>query len=707
MARTQLTADTRTTPASKFTTATIAPAPNRLVLVFVTNIRNGGGAAGVPSATGNSLAWTQVATIQVAGATDHRLTCFRALDPSPSAGGLTFDFGGEQQALCAWSIFEYDNIDLTLAEGAGAVAQSQSISGNGTTLSILLGPLADAAKSTVVGGIVAVNNANVNAGLGLTQIDQLTLVAGASTGRLQTEDRIGGGQNVGWSWIGPARACAIAIEVKGPVITIAPEDTETLARRFEPILVCDASERFFPSDAKHYLEQCALWGAESPFDDKDSWGGKGKPFPRSPLIDFGKIAGVAGEPGTALGPAFAVPATQETFFDLGGWKDASGTPQPKVTATSQNTYSNRDQVAVLYGSSGNEQLFNSRFWYHVEFFNSDQLLNLLSTVPAPDLVTVLHSLNNPALLCYYFFFPAHEEPTANMAPPLATTCTNVEAAEFNCFAGEWGCMAVLLERGDSDVIFNPSFIGFSGRLTQNATTAQVTDGNNFDKGLVMTVSPFSKAQAIAEHPRLFVSKGTHAFYLESGTKTLQFPADSAPYDCGLFEGDVTTPPSLPDTNPLIGAGIVLGKLVAGSAMFGAIGALAGFVWGAVEYVQGDYGGLGIVGTGTTTATATDTTADASTGIVVRPKGLAMPGANLQDWLSEQGLVAPDGRHYDFIVDRSTQLWWPGEFGQGGYQGRWGPRVETDPFARRAGMKFPAFWRLFFLAFAKGKAQGVL
>jgi hypothetical protein len=79
----------------------------------------------------------------------------------------------------------------------------------------------------------------------------------------------------------------------------------------------------------------------------------------------------------------------------------------------------------------------------------------------------------------------------------------------------------------------------------------------------------------------------------------------------------------------------------------------------------------------------------------------LAGANLQDWLSQQGFVSPDGRRSDFIVDRNSQLWWPGDF-QGGYQGRWGPRVEADPFDRRAGMKFPTFWRSFFIAFANGK-----
>ena len=40
---------------------------------------------------------------------------------------------------------------------------------------------------------------------------------------------------------------------------------------------------------------------------------------------------------------------------------------------------------------------------------------------------------NPALLCYYFFLPAHIE---SLAPP----CDDTEAGkEFARFAGEWAC----------------------------------------------------------------------------------------------------------------------------------------------------------------------------------------------------------------------------------------------------------------------------
>jgi hypothetical protein len=46
------------------------------------------------------------------------------------------------------------------------------------------------------------------------------------------------------------------------------------------------------------VEHCALWRAEGPFDDKNSWGGTaGAPFDRMPEIAKGKIAAIQGEPG--------------------------------------------------------------------------------------------------------------------------------------------------------------------------------------------------------------------------------------------------------------------------------------------------------------------------------------------------------------------------------------------------------------------------
>ena len=713
MARTNLTSGSSTATASTYKTGVFSPASDQLVLAFVTSTVIGGAAAPIPAANGNGLTWVQVASVDLAGLPDSRLTCLRAMGAAPVAGVLTFDFGGAAQTLCAWSVFEYDNIDESGSDGSGALAQFVTNSGTGTTLPVLLGPLADPAKSTVAGAIVVEASVAVSPGAGLSQIDQQPFAKGANRGTLQTEDRIGGGQTVDWSWTGSARSAAIAVEIKAQVIIVSSpdDDPETLARRFEPILFFHPDERFFPSDAQTYVEQSSLWIAETPFDVKDSWDGKGSPFPRSPVIDFGKIAAVAGEAGTPLNLHDVLPGGQENFFDLAGWKDATGAAQASVTAASQNTYADRDDIADLYGG-GNVALSNSQFWYHAEFFTNDRLQHLLDTV---QLGNVLTSFKNAALVCYYFFFPAHEEPVTNgknisVTPPDIIACTNVEAREFNNFAGEWACLAVLLERSDPTADFAPSILGFSGRSTQNASAAQEPDVDNLAKGLVMTVIRFNdpQVQSIGEHPQLFVSKGTHAFYLASGTNTLVFPDNSHPYDCGLSEGTPMPTPDLPgDVNPLDGAAIWYGKALAGGAMFGPLGALAGWIWGLEEYIAGGYGGLSITGSANPIATAVDDTGDPGAGKVVRPTGLSVPlaGADLQDWLSQQGLVAMDGRRHDFLVDRTSQLWWPGDF-QGGYQGRWGPRVEKDPFDRRAGMKFPVFWRMFFRAFAQGKVAGV-
>jgi hypothetical protein len=132
---------------------------------------------------------------------------------------------------------------------------------------------------------------------------------------------------------------------------------------------------------------------------------------------------------------------------LSGWKDASGMDESKVTAASKNTYSNRSAVATRYDAGGD--LADSKYWYHVEMFDEKRLRRLLPTVRAPDLLKVLDDLKQPdvkgdplkevALLCYYLFFPAHEE------GPIPG-CTNVEAKEFGCFAGDWVCMALLLRK---------------------------------------------------------------------------------------------------------------------------------------------------------------------------------------------------------------------------------------------------------------------
>jgi hypothetical protein len=208
------------------------------------------------------------------------------------------------QDLVAWSIFEYDGVDASGMDGSGAVVQTMTGSeNNGTALSVPLGPFGDAASNVTVGGIVLAAETPVNPGLGFAEIhEQAINQPGVLTkeGTLQTQDKTGEDTSVDWNWSNPVAAAGIALEIKAAVPTPGGpsptgDDLLQLVRRFEPILYFHPDEKFFPSDAKRYLEHCALWRAQPPFDQKDSWGGKGQPFDRKPLVEYGRIAAFNGE----------------------------------------------------------------------------------------------------------------------------------------------------------------------------------------------------------------------------------------------------------------------------------------------------------------------------------------------------------------------------------------------------------------------------
>jgi hypothetical protein len=111
--------------------------------------------------------------------------------------------------------------------------------------------------------VLSVNEA-VTPGTGLAQIDLQPFVTATNRGTLQTEDRTGGGSTVNWSWPTTANAGAIALEIKAAsaIVPSGPAtDAETLARQFEPVLFFSANERFFPADAKRYVESNVRCGA--------------------------------------------------------------------------------------------------------------------------------------------------------------------------------------------------------------------------------------------------------------------------------------------------------------------------------------------------------------------------------------------------------------------------------------------------------------
>jgi hypothetical protein len=703
---------------SKYVTASFFPTKDNLVLVFVMNVSSTNVSASIPTLIGNGLTWSLIQTATCRANNDYRLSCFRAVGSAPTIGQLEFDFAGQTQTQCAWSIFQYDGINVSGENGANAIVQIRVAAPGATavsSISLPLNPFQDAAKNLYVGGAIAANALNQNGfnqAIGFTQIHVQRVTEGDKQSVLETQEKLGESTSVVWNIPGATttQVCAIAIELRAASVTsvpVVPVDVEALARRFEPILYIHPDEKWFPSDAKRYIEKCALWRAENPIDQKDSWGGKGQPFNRVPLIARGQIAAVAGEPGAFLGPMMQVPQSEERFLELNGWKNKADTPEPAVTQTSENLYANREGLATLYNNEdnagGDKALRDSRFWYHAEALDTERLKQVLGTVRAPDLRKVLDDLKNPVLLCYYLFFPGHEE-------GLAAPCNNVEASEFASYAGDWSCVAILLERADGSTTYTPSFIGFSGRPLPAATVAQ-----GGAKRANMKVVPYVSVSKTEEHPKLFVALSTHSLYTAPGSSAV-LATGSASFNCGRAEVQPPIPPKEGSSFEGDDIGVFILKMAATAKGFGLLGSLvpaiviAGLAWGLAELVPTLNVPFGI-GPFDDDPPAPDLTAGpGNLGTVIHPVGMAIndEGAKPQPWIAQQGLE-DNNRRYDFLVDRQKQAWWtelPSDTGQDapGQRFLFGPAVTNDPNGRRRGTPFPEFWRSFFLAFADGKEK---
>jgi hypothetical protein len=92
------------------------------------------------------------------------------------------------------------------------------------------------------------------------------------------------------------------------------------------------------------------------------------------------------------------------------------------------------------------------------------------------------------------------------------------------------------------------------------------------------------------------------------------------------------------------------------------------------------------------------------GFVVHPEGVIPTGPSRNKIWPTTESTPINGRTYSLLVERldpnEPTIWLPGAADKPGYQGRWGPRVTANPYNRRAGMRFPEFWEMFFTALAK-------
>ena len=422
-----------------------------------------------------------------------------------------------------------------------------------------------------------------------------------------------------------------------------------LIRDFEPVLFFqgtgaagEPAERFFPSDAKRYLEHCALWKATTPFATRNDWG-------PGPVVAADKLCAIENEADTYLGKGLPsgpfdlleTPADKECFLEMTGWEPA-GSPFPPA-----DRFAGLNRLAQRYRDE--PALNESQFWYHAEFFDFPRLRNLFSDAGTTnktnnDFMTLLEPmsgspavLTDPALICYYLFYPGHDEGLQG--------CTGIsEAQQFGSFAGEWTCIALLLNRPDQNSPYTPKFVGLTNR---NIGKIQVPGR---EVRTTMRIRPWSAMQLLGDtHPRFEVGKGSHGYFVPGETPSPLDPrtgADQSASDCGLPK-DVVDELAHSDDYGLgdalvsvfvipwvkAAAGAGLGLSLGGLAGAG-VGALGGLIWGMAEGID-KMDGLHI--RGTPSPNPTIDTVGTPGGMVVHPKDVLPPGLDPSG--SESGRMA--------------------------------------------------------------------
>jgi hypothetical protein len=199
------------------------------------------------------------------------------------------------------------------------------------------------------------------------------------------------------------------------------------------------------------------------------------------------------------------------------------------------------------------------------------------------------------------------------------------------------------------------------------------------------------------HPRFYVARGSHSLYTAPGDQELDPYLDGAhPNKCGQLDSGEIVPPAPGDDG--IGGDVTmfLVKVLAGGLLESAWGLISA----CVELVSSAKGFGADFPDDTSDPPNNDTVPTAGAGVVLAPTGVDISGAgsHLERWTTAQQFES-NGRHYDFIVDRASQVWWPADNGRSGFRGRWGQRVQQDPLGRRCGPRFPDFAKLFMLALA--------
>lgn len=168
---THLITNSSTVNASSVATASITPVANKPIYAGIIAVAPSGTGA-TPTLTGCGLTWVAVGNVTV-GAVTNKLTVFRSIGASPTAGALTFDFAGQTQNSYIWSVMQPTGAVATGTAAADSVVQSAGVNG-GAGITTVSGVLAafENAKNHHLSFAAIIANATITLDADFTQLGQ-------------------------------------------------------------------------------------------------------------------------------------------------------------------------------------------------------------------------------------------------------------------------------------------------------------------------------------------------------------------------------------------------------------------------------------------------------------------------------------------------------------------------------------------------------
>jgi hypothetical protein len=220
------------TAATSFTTASVAPAGNQLLLLAVScRVATGSIQPPTPTITGNGLTWELVdatnghADYDATGVDRSTLFLFRSMGVSPSSGTIVIDFVTMTLTQCDWALDQSSaEVDTSGTNGSGAVVQTakNEAGNNVNTLTVTLAAFGDAVNNAAYGAFSHQHNSEATSpGAGFTELVDVAPTGNLCT--LETEWVLGQDTSVDASWATATnRSGGIAVEVKAAAGGAAP-----------------------------------------------------------------------------------------------------------------------------------------------------------------------------------------------------------------------------------------------------------------------------------------------------------------------------------------------------------------------------------------------------------------------------------------------------------------------------------------------------